>query len=321
MTTRKTLQGLKLFFGTAMLAFILWRANWEEVNRVLKGISPAWIAVLFLISFALIGVSCVKWELFLAARGAKVPFLQLFKLYLVGYFFNNFAPSNVGGDLARGMMLGRQIQSQSNSFGTVFLERFTGLVALILMALTAALFRPDLILNPTLALFLFLMAGGFAVLMLFLLSRRFQKFAYVILERLPLKKITAKLRAFLEVVFAFREHPALMCKAMALSLVFHLLTVVNTLAACRALGLEADLMILAVVVPIVLIIAIVPVSFNALGIMEGAFVFFLAYAELDSAEALSVALVLRVKTLILAAMGGVFFVLDPNRHPPGSMDA
>jgi len=300
---------LKACVGVLLLAFVLYRADWNGVLQVLREISLLWIAGLLLISFVLIWLSCIKWRLFLSARGAEVSVWALIKLYLIGYFFNNFAPSNVGGDVARGMLLGKQIQSNSDSFGTVFLERFTGLVALIGMALAASLLRPDLLRNTALTLLLAGMGAGFAFLMLLLVSRRVQTLALWIFDRLPFRRLTAKLRKFVEVVFYFRSHRLILLKAMLLSLFFHLLTVVNTQAACMSLGLETDFLTLAVVVPVVLIIAIIPVSVNALGIMEGAFVFFLAYAGLDAAEALSVALVLRVKAFLLAAMGGVLFLI------------
>jgi len=320
-TSPKLIFLLKACVGVLLLAFVLYRADWNGVVLVLREISLIWIALLLLLSIVMIWLSCVKWRLFLSARGSEVPVRALMKLYLIGYFFNNFAPSNVGGDVARGMLLGKRIQNKSDSFGTVFLERFTGLVALIGMALAATLLRPDLLQNTALTLLLAGMGAGFAVMMLLLISRRAQTLALRIFDRLPFKKLTAKLRKFVEVVFYFRAHRRVLLQAMLLSVSFHLITVINTQAACLALGLQADFLTLAVVVPLVLIIAIIPVSVNALGIMEGAFVFFLAYAGLDAAEALSVALVLRVKAFLLAAAGGVLFLLRPRDLPAEAVEA
>ena len=55
------------------------------------------------------------------------------KLYTVGYFFNTFTPSYVGGDLARSFHLGKYLSNQSDALIATFLERFTGLLAMSML--------------------------------------------------------------------------------------------------------------------------------------------------------------------------------------------
>ncbi len=299
---------LKLLFGVALLAALVWLVDWRKSLSILAGVSLVWIAVLLLISLVLVVVSCIKWRMFLAARGVSVSFWKLTDLYLIGYFFNNFAPSNVGGDLARSYILGSHIGSQSNSFGTVFLERFTGFVALIAMALTAACVRPELLVNRSLALLLAAMAAGLGGMLVLIVSRTAQAWVRKALRRLPRKRPVEKLERFVEVVFFFQAHRPIMIKALLLSVLFHVFTIINTQAACLALGVSVNTLDLAVVVPVVLLISAVPVSMNALGIMEGAFVFFLGMAGVEAAAALSVALVFRAKNLIMALFGGLLWL-------------
>lgn len=291
-----------------LLAALVWLVDWRKSLSILAGISLPWIAVLLLIAFILVVVSCIKWRMFLAARGVNVSLWKLTDLYLIGYFFNNFAPSNVGGDLARSYILGSHIGSQSNSFGTVFLERFTGFVALIGMALTAACVRPELLVNRSLALLLAAMAAGLGGMLVLIVSRTAQGWVRAALRRLPRKRPVEKLERVIEVVFSFQAHRAIMIKAMLLSVLFHVFTIINTQAACLALGVSVNTLDLAVVVPVVLLISAVPVSMNALGIMEGAFVFFLGMAGVEAAAALSVALVFRAKNLIMALFGGLLWL-------------
>lgn len=313
MSTRSK-AALKLLFGLLLLAALTYFVDWRESLLILKGISLYWIAVLLLLSFILIAISCIKWRMFLRARGVDVSLGKLIDLYLIGYFFNNFAPSNVGGDLARSYILGSHIGSQSNSFGTVFLERFTGYAALIGMALIAACVRPELLVNHSLAVLLGFMAAGLGGMLVLLVSSSAQAWANRMLDRLKKNRFTEKLRSFLEVVFAFQAQRVTLIKAMLLSVLFHLFTIINTQVACLALGLEVNIFDLAVVVPVVLLISAIPISMNALGLMEGAFVFFLGMAGLEAASALSVALVLRAKNLLLALYGGLLWLRWNLRH-------
>jgi uncharacterized membrane protein YbhN (UPF0104 family) len=57
----------------------------------------------------------------------------------------------------------------------------------------------------------------------------------------------------------------------------------------------------------VLLVSAIPVSLNAIGIMEGAFVFFLGAAGVAREDALSIALVLRAKNIVVGLIGGIVF--------------
>ena len=52
-----------------------------------------------------------------------------------GYFYNNFLPTQMGGDLYKAITLGRKINDQSTSLFSVFIDRFGGLVILLLLSL------------------------------------------------------------------------------------------------------------------------------------------------------------------------------------------
>jgi uncharacterized membrane protein YbhN (UPF0104 family) len=101
----------------------------------------------------------------------------------------------------------------------------------------------------------------------------------------------------------------LLIRAGILSLIFHLLTIVNTAAVAHAVGWHAvpwsDLL---VVVPLILLVGAIPISPQGLGIQEGAFLFFLHSVGATSGQALAVALVLRAKSYVLALCGGLLWL-------------
>jgi len=309
---------LRILLGLLILAGLVAWVDLSETWDILRKISWEWILILLAISFVLIAVSCAKWRMFLRNRGLEVGFFRLVGLYIIGYFFNNFTLGNVGGDVIRGAMLGRQSGSHSDAFGSVFMERFTGFLALFLMALLGACLRPDLLSHPGLLLGMSLIAGLFFVVVLSMSFAPFQNIIRKILNRFSSFALARKLSSFAEVLFAFHEHKGLLVLAMGWSLLFQIMTVVNTQAACAALGIDADFLELMVLVPMVLLVAAIPVSVNGWGFMEGGFVLFLGMAGIPEAEALSIALVLRGKNLFLAGLGGLLLVFWKSVHtaPP-----
>jgi uncharacterized membrane protein YbhN (UPF0104 family) len=98
-----------------------------------------------------------------------------------------------------------------------------------------------------------------------------------------------------------------------LSITFHLLTVVNTVAVATAVGWASppwgDLF---VVVPLILLVGAVPISPHGLGLQEGAFVFFLHSVGATTGQALAIALVLRAKSYVLALVGALGWILMPK---------
>jgi uncharacterized protein (TIRG00374 family) len=151
-----------------------------------------------------------------------------------------------------------------------------------------------------------LLAVGFvAALLASLSSRLLQLFG-----RLPyaqkFQKHLVKIQAGLHQA---RKDPALICKALLLSLVFHSLTVINVLAAAYAVGwVGVPLLDLFVVLPLILIISAVPVAPSGLGLQEGAFLYFLTALGATPEQALGVGVVLRAKVYILGLCGGLLWL-------------
>ena len=49
----------------------------------------------------MLGLATWRWRVLLTAQGYPAPLRRLTASYLVATFFNNFLPSNVGGDVVR----------------------------------------------------------------------------------------------------------------------------------------------------------------------------------------------------------------------------
>jgi uncharacterized membrane protein YbhN (UPF0104 family) len=104
---------LRAAVGLGLLALLVRKVGWASLAPVLASPHGGFLAVSALFSVLLIGVSCLKWQILLRERRVRVGFARLFGLYLVGMLFNNFLPSNVGGDLVRSIGLGPSSSSAS----------------------------------------------------------------------------------------------------------------------------------------------------------------------------------------------------------------
>jgi uncharacterized protein (TIRG00374 family) len=295
---------LRAVVAAGFVAVVVYLVNTEQLFEALSQVSLSDILLLVVISVLLIAVSVVKWRAFLEHLGISASFEKLFGLYLVGYFVNIFTPSFIGGDVVRSLALGASV-NKAHAVSAAFLERYTGIVAMLVMAAIAVCFA-DVVTKPIMMVVCLAVLGCVVVTAL-VMAGVVQRTATFF--RLP-TKVCRIIDAVHEGLVLGTRDPRLLRRALMLSLLFHLLTIVNTAAVAYAVGwTDIPWRGLLVVVPLILLVGALPISPQGLGIQEGAFVFFLHSVGATTGQALAIALVLRAKSYLLALCGAVLWWL------------
>jgi len=165
---------LKIGFSVAFFSILLSFVKGNDLIEVIKQVDPFYMGVSFFVTFMMLIASCAKWKVVLDLKEKKVPFTELLKIYMVGYFFSNMLPSTVGGDVVRSYYAGRIIENQAFSAVSIFVERFSGILFLFILVIVAPVLQPQLyksayILFPACAGLFFL----FVVLWVFLAKNPF----------------------------------------------------------------------------------------------------------------------------------------------------
>ena len=292
----------KIAFALLALSFAFWLVDIDELLRVLAGVDLAWLLAVLVLPHLSIVVSSMKWRLFLEALGIRTTLYVLFKLYLVGTFFNNFLPSTVGGDIARSYLLGRDAQDNAGTIAAIAAERITGVA--VLLTLLPAVFFSSLILDsyPLVALaapltwLMFILA---VVLLLRYYDLRFLERWQVIRDH----KVTQLVRTTLQKLMQFSRHRNTVVAALLLSLVFYLLAMLTVYCAGRAVGVEISMEGILLGVPLVLFVGILPISFNGLGISEIGWIVVLNLYGVPTAECAAIAVLLRGRAVATALWG------------------
>lgn len=290
----------KVLFGITALAIVIWMADLRSVVDSLSRITLFWLVVLAALSFVMLAVSTLKWQLFLDRLGSKQPFFKLFNLYLLGYFINTLMPSYVGGDVVRSLYVD-VTHKRHDSLVATFLERFTGLAAMIIIAFVCSWISP--LVTPQIRIAVGVVFLGLVVGTVCSFSRSSVAF----LDRFKFPQAVMRLVVKTQEALRFGvADPGLIFTATLLSFAFHFLTVVNTMAVAYAVGWNnPSFLDLCVVVPLILLVGAIPVAPSGLGITEGAFFYFLTRVGATPDQAVGIALVLRAKSYVLALLGGL----------------
>lgn len=98
---KKKVVNLAFRLGTFVLAIYLAGniVGFEEIAQNLSQVNFFWIIILTVICLLNLIIVSKRWQTLLNQGGQRTKFIQVFGLNYTGFFFNNFAPGGVGGEV------------------------------------------------------------------------------------------------------------------------------------------------------------------------------------------------------------------------------
>jgi uncharacterized protein (TIRG00374 family) len=302
---------LQILVTAALLLFVFSQAGLfspegrRQLAALLVGASAWYLALSVIIEFVITYSCTLKWWLLLRSRGTFVSLLRLYAYYLIGLLYNLLLPTSMGGDVVRIYELRRHTGKGAEAVASVFVDRFTGMVTLALFSLAAVLINLRKFNLPLITYSLLFLAAGILVAGWLVLDSRPLHVLDRLLRRFvpSLAPHTAALHKIQLSVHHYRRDRGALAMAFGNSLVFYLLAVVNVWLAARVFSDEMTLSAAFVATPIIMLLMNLPVSVGGIGLMEFSYTFTFELLGLGSALGLAVALLMRVKSLMNAALG------------------
>lgn len=294
--------------GTAAgLAWIATRVDLDAARAALGRIPSATFALAAALIAANVVVAALRWHVLLRAYGATriPPFARLAYLYFVAFFYNNYLPGAVAGDVGRGVVTRDAFDAEgaTGALAIVLVERALGLFGLFAL-LGAGLATAGRAL-PTGALALWTAvgcAGSCALVAAIPLARRLAPHLPG-----PLARIAARLPAL--------RSPRAFALALLLSVATQALVVLagwTLLAALADLSLAASLLI----VPLGAATTFLPITVGGAGAREAVYIALCGRLfGLPEPLALAASLGLWLAHLAVGAAGGLL-QLAGRRPPP-----
>jgi uncharacterized protein (TIRG00374 family) len=305
----------------AISGLLLWilfrRMNPERMADALAQIR--WEFFLLALALYLSGqlLSALRWQVLLRPLGLAVSYARLVALYLLGMFFNFFLPTVIGGDAVKAYYLARETQDSVRALASVFMDRNTGLGALLLIAFGAAAIGHVSLSERALVVPL----GGVLLVYLLLNLLLFAEAPYRaclwLLRVVRLRSAVGVVTRAHAALVAYRSSPASIGKALGLSFVFHLLLIGLNYANARALGVALDILALSVFIPIISLLSMLPITMYGLGVREYAFVVLFSSVGLPREASLLLALLWFLVTLLASVPGAFLYVAYRSRPRHG----
>jgi uncharacterized protein (TIRG00374 family) len=238
----------------------------------------------------------------------------------VGFFFNNFLPANVGGDVMRGFGLARYTERSAEAAVSVIVDRIIGLVAFMFTAVVAAFAAINLlqmeqagagqILAKNLAQIesiaivgMVVIAGGFAVM----LSHRLRQALGQVFKFRLLQPLAPLYQRISDAFGAYRHQYGVLFWAFTVGVGTVLLTGLVDIAIVAGLHGEIAPIYIFLLNPIIAVALIAPISIGGLGMMSGLYVYFYGLVGVPQTLAFALSLIKQAITYLGSLPGGVLW--------------
>jgi uncharacterized protein (TIRG00374 family) len=280
-------------------------AFWERV----RGMNPAWL-ILALAAYAgqqMIGVW--RWDRLLRAQHVEVAKRKLTESIWVSMFFNNFLPTNIGGDVVRIRDTAAAAGSKTLATMVVLVDRALGLTALFLVAAVSAFaawltgtYVPG-------ARWLWLASAGLVTAAIFVMAvPNFVCHLLKPLRALNRPWVTERAMRLEEAVLRFGKAPSVLMGSFGGAIVVQLSVVAFYLLTAKGLSVPLPMLLGAVLIPVSLAVQMAPISINGFGVREAVFAFFFRRFGLPPDAAVALSLVSAGMVMGLSLVGGLLFV-------------
>jgi uncharacterized protein (TIRG00374 family) len=311
-------RGKRLFFlgklavSTFLLAFLFWRVDRDAFLRSLQALPLSlFLGCVGLYSLCYL-ISTLRWQRLLIAEGIRLPLWRLTLVYFEGAFFNLFLPTLIGGDVVRGYAIYKITRGHDASLASILVDRLSGFAALIAIALVALLLAYSKIRDPQVAAMILGVAASFGLVMAMLLHDSLKERASGMLRVVGLARFQAKVQGMVDALRRYRGHHRALGQALLLSGLLQGLIIVIYYFIGAGLSPGVSIAYFFLYVPLITVVAMLPVSVAGLGVREGGAVYFFAKAGLDSATALTMSLAWFSLTLIVSGFGGLAFLVNAH---------
>jgi uncharacterized protein (TIRG00374 family) len=317
--SRKQLQNLlRMAFGLGVLVWIVCQIDFASLASLVRRGDPYQLA--FGVGASLAGMHGLQWaRLHLLIRGYTSSLATSLKIFYVGALFNNFLPSNVGGDAIRMLYLqGLRTENLGTPFMLMLIYRVSSFAVLMLGGLVYVAFGWRRLLK-------LLAARGIAVP---LDATTAACVALALLASLAAlwwlrARIAARLHArVLEFARGCRAGLVLLSRAdlaalLLQTVLFHVLRMLSFFYLVRFGGQHVALPDLVFVIAAMALVSFLPITIAGFGVIEASITGLLGLFGVDLSCAAGVALVNRAVMLLAAAIGGtIYLARGATSHSP-----
>jgi glycosyltransferase 2 family protein len=280
---------IRLLVAGGLTAYLLRKVHPSEVLAATRGADWRPIAFAVLLVLADRTLMAYRWVALLCTLepGQRPPIGALMRVFFESTFLGTFLPGSVGGDAVRSYGTARLNVPGGDAVASVFMDRMLGVASVLLMALVGLWIARDLASNTAVIAGLLVSAAACAVTMFVIFSPRGAGLAMAVAMRLPFafpRRIGLRI---VESIAKYAGHPLALVNVLGASVLVQVLRILQAYCLGLSLGIAASVTAYFAFIPLILLVMLLPITFNGLGTGQAAFVWAFGHAGVPQAPALA----------------------------------
>lgn len=300
----------KVALSLALLLVLFRQVDVSRLGHQFATASIGWIGIALFLYLITVVASAWRWRQLLVAQHISVTNLELVRSYLVATFFNNFLPSNIGGDVVRIRDTVAAAGSRTLAATVVLLDRGIGLLGLLLVAAAGAAAAHAGTADglPFGAPSLFVVSAlGLAALGVMVRAPDLVGRLLAPLKRLHADWVEVRLQRLVNMFARFRARPLSLVYCLVGAVIVQALLVAFYAAVAASVRIPISAAHLAVLIPLSFIVQMVPVSMNGFGVREATFSAYFRMLGLPIESALVLSLLGTASIMLFSLSGAALY--------------
>lgn len=303
---------MRLVATLTFLWLIFHSIHLTEVVKVFLSASPRWLVIAELVTGLAILVQVLIWKLLLDVNKEPLSAARLVSLYLQGLLFGHVLPGTFCGDAFR-LLRSSQLIGEAAAISSIVASRTAELIGTLFIGLLAVVVVPAWFDPFRTASVGFLIASIIALLCCMFSVTVPQK-AIKAIGKFANKRLVRSILDTANAYSTYRTNRKVLIWSILLGVVNWSLLLFTMICFGEAVSVHVAWATLAVGVPLSVLTALVPISFNGVGLREGILVGILAAAGIDVPHALAIAILIDVQLLPMIVLGAVLWLMDTPRE-------
>lgn len=293
---------LRVLVSFALIAVLI---KVIKLESLLKAFSMVNLKVITC-SLLIYGISeitlAIRWKNILHSNGINISFPKILCINLIGTFTSNFIPGAAGGDVIRPVYLFQRFSDRKMFlYASVFFERVSGVIVIVLLAFLGSvwvgIFQKDWWFILVSLIILIGIIIAFTVIKWFSLSQK-QLSGFI-------GKIQKIGQQFAIQFIGIAQNRILLLKTIIWSLIAQMATITMYWFLLLSLGERTNLLLVIMSISLAWLFAMVPLSFNGMGLRESSVVFILSKFGLASNTIMAVTILGLIPIFIFSIIGAI----------------
>jgi len=299
---------ITISIGFISLLLYLMRDRLPQVLSTLRQVNLLFFIMGLALYILNIIMAASRLKLVFNIQKIFIPLKDLIYLAFIGFFFNNFFPTSIGGDLVKAYYISKRSNNKLISIASIFIDRVFGLLTLMVIALFVLFFIKKTPQYTQLMWILSIIIFAEFLTITFLSSSKLMSLLSRVVSRFKWYSIKDGVDNIHNCFVMYFKNRPILASILSISLIGQVLGMASICVLAKGLGLNVSIFVLFLTIPIIFASSMIP-SINGLGVREGAFVFCLK--DIIGAEnAFALSILFLAMMLSASSIGGILFLLN-----------